>query len=134
MCIIIYFSVPAPISVILTPTYIFDGSSHNLVCTVELSPLLDVPVTVNTVWTGPAGFMTTNTAQPVMGSTTAYISTANISSFGRDQSGNYTCKATVEIMSSFFAESMGYASSKITAGKIMIILYEGSSLSFLKVM
>ena len=49
---------------------------------------------MNTVWTGPDGFMTTNTAQPVMGSTTTYASTAIVSSFGRDQSGVYTCTAT----------------------------------------
>ena len=71
------------------------GSNVTLTCTVELSPAVDVPVTVNTVWTAPAGFMTTNTAQPVMGSTTTYTSTAMVSSFGRDQSGNYTCIAEV---------------------------------------
>ena len=70
------------------------GSTVTLTCTVELSPAVDVPVTVNTVWTGPDGFMTTSTAQR-MGSTTTYTSTAMVSSFGRDQSGNYTCTATV---------------------------------------
>ena len=29
------------------------GSNVTLTCTVELSPVVDVPVTVNTVWTGP---------------------------------------------------------------------------------
>ena len=71
------------------------GSTVTLTCTVELSPAVDVPVTVNTVWTGPNGFMTTSTAQPVTGSTTTYTSTAMVSSFGRDQSGDYTCTTTV---------------------------------------
>ena len=31
-----------------------------LICTVELSPAVDVPVTVSTVWTGPAGFLVDN--------------------------------------------------------------------------
>ena len=96
------------------------GSAVTLTCTVELSPAVDIPVTVNAMWTGPAGFMTTNTAQPFMGSTTTYTSIAMVNSFGRDQSGNYTCKVTVGIMSSFFTESVGYASSTITVGKIDI--------------
>ena len=88
-------TVPAPTSVTVTNGSVNVGSTVTLTCTVELSPAVDVPVTVNTVWTGPDGFMTTNTAQPVMGSTTTYTSTAMVSSFGRDQSGDYTCTATV---------------------------------------
>ena len=56
----------------------------------ELSPSVDVPVTVTTVWTGPDGFMTTNTAQPVMGSTTTYISREIVNLLG-----DYTCTATL---------------------------------------
>ena len=87
--------VPAPTSVTVTNGSVNVGSTVTLTCTVELSPAVDVPVTVNTVWTGPDGFMTTNTAQSVMGSTTTYTSTAMVSSFGRDQSVNYTCTATL---------------------------------------
>ena len=64
----------------------------------ELSSIVDLPVTVNTVWTGPAGFTTTNTAQLVMGSATTSSSTATVSSFGREKSGYYTCTATVGAM------------------------------------
>ena len=81
------------------------GSNVTLICTVELSPAVDVAVTVNTVWTGPAGFSTTNTAQPVMGSNTTYTSTAIVRSFGREQSGNYTCRATLTFESSFIEAS-----------------------------
>ena len=99
-------------------------SSINLICTVELSPLVDVPVTVTTEWTGPAGFMTSNTAQPVMGSNpTTYTSTAMVSSSrsGRDQSGNYTCKVAIAVraMSSYLIDldSVGHSSSRVVIGK-----------------
>ena len=78
---------------------------------------MDVPVTVNTVWTGPDGFMTTNTAQPVMGSTTTYASTAMVSSFGRNQSGNYTCTATVNAISPFISDSSQSGIKRITTSK-----------------
>ena len=65
-----YVSVPAPIIVTLNPTLNFAGTFHNLICIMMLSPLVDVSVTVNTVWTGLAGFTTTNTTQPVVRSTT----------------------------------------------------------------
>ena len=71
------------------------GSNINLTCTVELSPLVDDLVTVNTAWRGPTGYMITNTAQPVIGSYTTYTSTAMVSSFGRRESGNYTCNSSV---------------------------------------
>ena len=101
---------PSPDRVIVTcdpisPIQPLQYPNITLTCTVELSPAVDVPVTVNTVWTGPDGFMTTNTAQPVMGSTTTYTSTTMVSSFGRDQSGNYTCTANVISSSSFLTDS-----------------------------
>ena len=83
----------------------------------ELSPAVDVPVTVNTVWTGPDGFMTTNTAQPVMGSTAIYTGTTIVSSFGRNQSGNYSCTATVSSNSSFLYNSSVSDIQILTTGK-----------------
>ena len=108
--------VPAPTSVTVTNGSVIVGSTVTLTCTVELSPAVDVPVTVNTVWTGPDGFMTTNTAQRI-GNTTTYTSTAMVSSFGRDQSGDYTCTATVSSTSSFLTDSMGSSSTRVTVGK-----------------
>ena len=84
----------------------------------ELSPAVDVPVTVNTVWTGPDGFMTTDTAQPVMGSTTTYTSTAVVHALGRGQSGNYTCIATVTSNSQYLTDSSKSGSKNVTTGKI----------------
>ena len=95
------------------------GSDVTLTCTVELSPAVDVPVTVNTVWTGPDGFMTTNTAQPVRGNPTTYTSTAMVSSFERDQSGNYTCTATVISTFQFISGSeLQPGTARITISKM----------------
>ena len=101
------------------------GSAVTLTCTVELSPLVDVPVTVTTMWTGPAGFMTINTAQPVMGSTTTYTSTAMVSSFGRDQSGVYSCRALVRSTSSntFLTDSAGLTErATVTVGETIAMV------------
>ena len=91
------------------------GSTVTLTCTVELSPAVDVPVTVNTVWTGPTGFSTTNTAQAMAGSTTTYTSTALVSSFGIYQSGNYNCTATVSSTFSFITGTGSHSgTAKVT--------------------
>ena len=75
-------------------------------------------MTVNTVWTGPDGFMTTNTAaQSVRGNTTTYASTAMVS-----VSGNYTCKATVRAMPSSVIDSVGYSSSRVIVGKAINLM------------
>jgi hypothetical protein len=68
--------------------------------------------------------MTTNTAQPVVGRpATTYTSTAMINSSrsGREQSGNYTCKATVRAMSSSLIDidSVGHSSSRVIVGKVI---------------
>ena len=92
------------------------GSAVTLTCTVELSPAVDVPVTVNTVWTGPDGFMTTNTAQPVIGSNTTYTSVVIVSSFGINQSGNYTCTATVSSTTPFLLRSTKSVTKNLLSG------------------
>ena len=81
------------------------GSAVAMTCTVELSPAVNIPVTVVTDWSGPAGFTTNNTAQPIVGSTINYTSTAVIDSFGRDESGEYTCTATATTTSAFLGAS-----------------------------
>ena len=99
----LYFSVPAPTVNITNdpPAIVSNGRPVTMTCTVELSPSVDVPVTVNTVWTGPAGLMIyiASTTQPVAGSTTFYTNAHAIvvtcTSFGKDQSGDYTCTANI---------------------------------------
>ena len=96
------------------------GSIVTLTCTVELHSAVDVPVTVNTVWTGPAGFIHTSTAQPVMESNTTYTSKATINSFGRDQSGNYICAANVTTSSDslfLIGSSSVVGVATVTSGK-----------------
>ena len=75
------------------------GSSVTLTCAVVFSSVVDVPVTVNTAVTNPDGFMIASTTQPVMRSSTNYATTSMISSFGRSDSGTYTCRATVSLSS-----------------------------------
>ena len=121
---------PVPLSVLISsnipnpiPPFF---STVTLTCTVELSrlPLVDVPVTVTTEWTGPDGFMVTNTAQPVVGNGTNYISTTNISSmtFRRDQSGNYTCTAIVTSSSLYILSGTKSGVAMLVVGKILPML------------
>ena len=94
------------------------GSAVTMTCTVELSPVVNVQMIVTTVWTGPAGFMTTKTAQSVMGSTTNYTSTAMVSSFRRNESGVYSCSATATTTSPFLRSSASHSgTTRITVGK-----------------
>ena len=99
------------------------GSSVTLTCAVELSPAVDVPVTVSTVWTDPDGFMTTRTAQPVMGSSTNYAATYMISSFRRSNSGIYSCQATVSLTSNAYIGDSSTISRaiRVTTGKMFTV-------------
>jgi hypothetical protein len=87
-------SVPAPTAVTVTaPLGVIAGSSVTLTCAVELSPAVDIPVTVNTEWTGPdVRFMPDNPVPTAMVNITNYISTVSI---GAIKTGNYTCQATI---------------------------------------
>ena len=96
------------------------GTNVTLTCNVELDRLVDVPVTVDTEWTGPDSFNRNITAQQ-MGNTTTYTSTVMVSSFGREQSGDYTCTATVGSVSSFIiSPSPQSATSRITVGELSV--------------
>ena len=98
------------------------GSLVTLTCTVIIPEASDVLVTVSTEWTGPNRFTTSNNAQPVMGSTTVYTSTVVFNSFGRDQSGVYTCRATVSSTSQFLAGSAPPHSTetRVTVGEYTV--------------
>ena len=95
------------------------GTNVTLNCNVELDRSVDVPVTVDMEWTGPDDFNRNIMAQQ-MGDTTTYTSTVMVSSFGRDQSGEYTCTATVSSASdsSFIIwPAPESATSRITVGE-----------------
>ena len=79
-------STPSPVQPI--------GSVVNLTCIVHITDATDISVTLKTIWTGPGEFVVTiSTSQPILESSTTYTSRAMISSFGRNESGNYTCTA-----------------------------------------
>ena len=101
------------------------GSSVTLTCAVELSPAVDVPVTVNTVLSTDERFSNTRTAQPVMGSLTSYAATFMISPFGRSDSGIYSCSATVSLTSNAYISDSSTStphSIRVTTGKIEVFL------------
>ena len=99
------------------------GLDVTLTCAVELSQALEVPVIVNTTLTTPAGFTTHNTAQPVMGSLINYTTEFMISSFRRNESGLYTCGATVSLPSYYMNESNSVTHSvRVTTGKMFTAL------------
>ena len=96
------------------------GSRVTLTCTVEIifPENYTLPVIVTTVYTGPYGFFTTNTAQPVMGSNATYTSTAMVSLFGRDQSGKYTCSSNVSSMNILLSASDSVSNfTRVSVGK-----------------
>ena len=98
------------------------GSTVTLTCTVVLAEYVD-GLTVNTELTGPNGFSENGMAQR-MGSTSTYTSTAMVRSFGRDQSGNYTCTATVSSTSSFLTTSDPLSeTARVTVGKNYLCMY-----------
>ena len=93
------------------------GSDVTLTCSVELQSEIDVPVTVNIEWMGPAGAF--SSIELVMEKhSTVYTSTATVSSFQRHQSGNYTCTANVN--STFLVLSDSRSTIMVTVGKILI--------------
>ena len=97
------------------------GSNVTLTCTVELSPAVDVPVTVNTALTDPNGFMRASTAQPVMGSIANYAAAYMISSFGRSNSGIHDCSAHLVSMptNTYISDSSTLRHSiRVTTGRL----------------
>ena len=74
------------------------GSTVTLICIVDLSPLVDVPVTVTAQISGPMGVTIIPVTNSVMENATRYTSTARVGPFERELSGEYTCMATVQLV------------------------------------
>ena len=95
-------------------------------CTVELDLAVDIPVTVNTVWTVPDSviILADSDTTVTMQNLSAYTSTAVVSSFGRNHSGNYSCTASVNLTA--FVMNIGSLSetTKVTTGNSNV--YEAS--------
>ena len=99
------------------------GSTVTLTCMADLDPAIDVPVTVNIELSDPAGSLLATTTPSVTGST--YSSMATITSFGRDQSGLYTCSATISPSppNSFLSGSSSQSVTlRVTTGEAMILI------------
>ena len=99
-----------------------DGSEVNLTCTVELSQKLDVTVTLNIEWIGPAGFIANNTAEISNSNDEIYNSTISLNTFRREQAGDYNCTATVSSSSSFLRSSSHYSTKKINYCELIPII------------
>ena len=114
-------SVPVPLAVSVSHGQINIGSAVTLTCTVELSSAVDVPVTVSTVWIGPT--VITPVTNSVMESLTRFTSTAMVSSFGREQSGVYTCRASINSMLQAYlvGSSSTTGTARVTVGKVICI-------------
>jgi hypothetical protein len=82
---------------------------------------VDVPVTVSTVLTTDEGLIRNSTAQPVLGNITNYAATFMISSFGRINSGFYTCSATVSLPSNAYISDSSTESHpvRVTTGEML---------------
>ena len=79
---------------------------------------MDISLSVVTEWSGPPGFVTTQMARAMTGSTTTYTSTYVVSSFGRNESGNYSCATNITSTSLFLIDSDEQVNtSRITIGK-----------------
>ena len=121
------FPVPAPLALVLTsdpssPVRPVGVANVTMTCTVELSPVVDVPVTVNIQLSDPAGRTLTTTTPAVSGST--HTTTAMISSFGRSQSGIYACKVNTSttLTPSFITDGKTrFEIFRITAGKLIAL-------------
>ena len=94
------------------------GSTVTLSCTVqvELSQEVDIPMTMNMVWTGPAGFNASESFFVDMHGTINFTSAATISSLEREQSGVYTCTATLQSPQNYTYVT----NSSVTTGSIQV--------------
>ena len=127
-------AVPDPQSVSLSSdpvTPVISGRDVTLVCTVRMSQdhILDSEIFLlmaDSQIFRPDGTPLTTTGPSVTGTTFTY--TAMVNSFGRSDSGNYTCNATVRPLSestSLYLTGIEMLSSKISiiAGKFVLINY-----------
>ena len=109
LIVVLNHVVPPPTAVTVTASpngTTFTGSSITLTCTVEVSEVVDIAVTVNTWWSGPSGTQfTTTTSVATRMTATTYTSTATLSSVETSDSGEYTCTATVSSTSPFVISS-----------------------------
>ena len=95
--------------IVISEDEVIAGSSPNLNCTVELSSAVDIPITLHTVWTGPA-LTTVIPTSVVMENLTVYTMTAIVDAA---RNGSYTCEANVSSSSEFTTGSEAMAGSTV---------------------
>ena len=116
-------TVPAPTSVTVASNSVNPirpvGSDVTLTCIVMLSAAVDVPVTVNTVWSRPAGFRMYRSS---IGNNTLQASTIIVKSFGRNNSGVYNCTATINSSTVLLNISdSSFGTLRVTTGKRLLL-------------
>ena len=116
------YAVPAPASVVVTSSAITAGEPATLNCTVELVPTVTnsdlSAVVVDVQLSRPDGSLLSLSGPILSGTTITY--TTRVNSFGRNESGVYTCRASVRpkpSLSEFLTESSQLSgSTRVTAG------------------
>ena len=100
-------------------------SDVTLTCIVELTSgqEIDIPLDVNfeLLRTDPAAGSSLNTTAPFVSGST-YTSTATINSFGREHSGEYSCRATIssEVVNTYLTDINAASNSlRVTTGTIL---------------
>ena len=130
-CILLYFllPVPAPVSVTITSDLVSPirpvGSDVTLTCTAEWSSGPDddpLNKTMVMLWSGPSEVTIINTIRHFASGTTTGTSTAMISSFGRAQSGVYTCSSTVCSSSPSRQSCSQNGTTRVTVGMCVLPL------------
>ena len=86
---------------------ILSQSNVTLTCAVDLSPVVDIPVTVRIVWTGPNVTRWTTTMEEY----TKYLSIVEITSARPSNTGTYECEAltTISLPSPYISGTQRHA-------------------------
>ena len=92
------------------PNPILSGTPLSLTCSIEFSSVVDIPLSINTLWTGPDG--SNSEIVPIASSLTHYTSSALFSSAELTDSGEYTCRVNIENEISTSARKL------VTVGKL----------------
>ena len=74
-----------------SPNRVFYDHSPTLICTVEMSSVVTVPLSMMIVWRGPASTVVTSPTRSEMKLFTLYTSSSRLTSFHSADSGEYTC-------------------------------------------
>ena len=78
-----------------TQNPVLSGASLTLTCFVELSPVVDIPVNITIMWTGPDGSTVISATPPVMKSLTHYTSKVKLNYVESADAGSYTCTVNI---------------------------------------